>query len=369
VFLGTADRGFESFTRDLYEAIRSSPSLDVTLFRGGGAPIQGERVLRLIDHRWRSSQVAAGLVGKAPERAEEFGFGLRLASFVLRERPDLVFIPDNAVGHVLYRVRQATGAKFRMLLHNGAPVAPPFYRWNHVHQTAPLHYEAAIAAGEPPSKHTLLPIPTTLPAGKAPGPEDVVALRGRLNLPVNRTLLLSVGALNRWHKRMDYVVTEVASLPTDQRPFLLLLGKTEPETPQIIAEARRLLGPDGFTFRTVRAAEVHDYYRAADVFTLASLKEGFGRAYVEALSHGLPCLVDDNPVTRYVLGDDADFGHLSEPGNLASLLKVRMARPLDPTARADQAERTRERFAWERLTPSYIDMIHRAAATPRGILS
>jgi 1,2-diacylglycerol 3-alpha-glucosyltransferase len=364
VFLGTYERGLESFTRDLYGAIRGAPDMEVTLFRGGGAPAEEERVVRLIDYRWRLSQAAARRVGRAPEKAEEFGFGLRLAPTVLRERPDIVFVSDRAVGHVLHRVRQATGARFRILLHNGSPVGAPYGHWDHVHQTAPPYYDTAITAGESPTKHTLLPLPSNFPPGWPLRSEDIAALRRRLSLPQTRPLLLSVGAVNGWHKRMDYVVSEVAGLHSDERPFLLLLGQTDWETAEILGRAESLLGASGFAHRTVPAAEVHDYYRAADLFTLASLTEGFGRVYVEALGHGLPCLVDDNRVTRYVLGNDADFGDFARPGSLARLVQERLSQPLTLETRMDRARRTRERYSWERLGPAYLDMIRRAARAP-----
>ena len=361
VFMGTFARGFESFTRDLYSAIRNEPGVEVTLFRGGGAPAEEERILRLIDHRWRISQAVACLVGSTRVDVEGFGFGLRLAPTVLRERPDLVFVSDRAVGHVLYHLRQVTGARFRILLHNGQPVGPPFRHWDHVHQTAPLSYDKAMAAGESPAKHTLLPLPSSFPPGWPLGSEDVLALRRRLLLPESQPILISVAALNRYHKRVDYVVSEVARLRPDRRPFLLLLGQPDWQTPEILSEAESLLGPDGFAVRTVPAADVHDYYRAADLFTLASLTEAFGRVYVEALGHGLPCLVDDNPVTRYVLRDDAAYGDLARPGALASLLHQQLGHPLTPEARMDLARRTRDYYSWARLGPAYLDMIRRAA--------
>src|SRR5207244_3262134 len=103
-----------------------------------------------------------------------------------------------------------------------------------------------------------------------PSDAERAARRERLRLPADRTIVLSVAALNRYHKRLDYLIEEVASLP-EPRPFLLMAGQEEEETPGLRSLARERLGEDGHGFRSVPASEVADLYRASDVFVLASL--------------------------------------------------------------------------------------------------
>jgi glycosyltransferase involved in cell wall biosynthesis len=62
-----------------------------------------------------------------------------------------------------------------------------------------------------------------------------------------------------------------------------------------------LLGADNFQTRSVALKEVKNYYKIADAFILASLGEGFGRVFLEAMCYGLPCLAHDYEVTRFVL--------------------------------------------------------------------
>ena len=137
------------------------------------------------------------------------------------------------------------------------------------------------------------------------------ALRERLALPADRPVVLSVGWISRAHKRMDYVVEEVARLPAP-RPFLMLLGAMDRSSDEIIRLAHERLGPDGFAARSVPYHEVAHYYAAADCFVLASLSEGFGRVFLEALAHGLPVIAHEHPVMRYVLGRARGPGR-SEP--------------------------------------------------------
>ena len=86
------------------------------------------------------------------------------------------------------------------------------------------------------------------------------------------------------------------------RPFLLLVGDEDRDAPLVRSLAMSLLGEDGHAARSVPASEVGSYYRAADVFALASVWEAFGRALVEAMSHGVCCIAHDWPVQRWVLG-------------------------------------------------------------------
>ncbi len=168
--------------------------------------------------------------------------------------------------------------------------------------------------------------------------------------------------MNDYHKRMDYVIRQVASLPTP-RPYLLLLGNLERESPPILRLGNDLLGSDGFLAKTVPGTEVSPYYRAADLFVLASTNEGFGRVYVEALSHGLPCLAHDYTAARYTLGDHGLFGDFRTEGGLANLIR---GYRLDEETEAKRAIRHKDaldRFGWDQLQNDYVEMLRHCAAT------
>jgi glycosyltransferase involved in cell wall biosynthesis len=223
----------------------------------------------------------------------------------------------------------------------------------------------ALAAGEPPARHTLLPLGVELePELRLRSGDERSALREQLGLPRDRELLLSVAALNLWHKRLDYVVREVARM--EPRPHLVLLGQGEDETPALLQLAAELLGPDGFTARTVEPAEVSDHYRCADLFVLGSLYEASGRVLLEALGHGLPTLCHDSETTRFVTGTHGLRGDLSRPGGLAALVAAAHAEPMNDTRRRAQHRFAYESFGWDSLLPRYVEMIEAcAAASPR----
>jgi len=160
---------------------------------------------------------------------------------------------------------------------------------------------------------------------------------------------------------MDYVAREVAALPAP-RPLLVILGQREAETPAVLEAADQALGPAGYLCRTVPAGEVQDYYDAADVFTIGSLTEGFGRVLIEAAARGLPCLTADRPFARQVLGDQGYFADFTRPGGLAGLLGRVLREGSDPSRAAARHADVYARLSWDRLAGRYADMLVRVGA-------
>jgi glycosyltransferase involved in cell wall biosynthesis len=169
-----------------------------------------------------------------------------------------------------------------------------------------------------------------------------------------------VSAVNISHKRLNYLIDEIARLSL-QRPYLVILGEIDAESSEVARLANQQLGADNFRVETVAPVEVSDYYRISDVFVLASTREGLPRALVEAMSHGLPCLAHDFAITRYVLGEEGYFADFTIPGRLTQLLEQVLCEDQSVEAQSARHRAAFERFAWNRLRPFYIEMIHKCA--------
>jgi glycosyltransferase involved in cell wall biosynthesis len=89
---------------------------------------------------------------------------------------------------------------------------------------------------------------------------------------------------------------------------------------------------------------------------LASLKEGFGRVYLEALMNGLPVIAHNFPVTEYVLGGQGVTGNLNKTGVLADLIKSQTKICNSEEAMKKRWESVRDRFSWPIIAPQYINM-------------
>jgi glycosyltransferase involved in cell wall biosynthesis len=359
--LGIADRGFERASRDAFEALREEPSLDVHLVKGRGPRAGRELVAPTVSRESRIAKAVAHRRGRHDFWLEQLVFSATVQPHLLRLRPDVVMLGEWTLTRALGVWRRLVRQRYRILLYNGAGVGPPYPDGaDHIQQLTPDLFEQAVEEGEPPERQTVLPHALEIPEEfTPPAPAERRELRARLGLPSDRLVVLSVGALNLWHKRMDYLVNEIASM--SPRPFLALLGARDEQTPELLSLARDELGDDGFALRTVAPEEVGDYYRAADVFALASGYEPFGLALVEALANGLPVVAQDTPRARYILGEEGALGDFVRPGALAPLV----AGAGDGHARGERAlarhRRAHEMFSWQRLRPRYVEMLGAAA--------
>jgi glycosyltransferase involved in cell wall biosynthesis len=142
-----------------------------------------------------------------------------------------------------------------------------------------------------------------------------------------------------------------------------MLGQVDPETSAVRDLAEKELGADAFVMRTVSRAELWKFYQAADVFVLASLREGFGFVYVEALATGLPVIAHDFDVSRYVLGDRGVFGDLEQAGVLCKLLEQSLLRAKSDAERGALREYVRDRFDWSSVASDYVRMFEAAASS------
>jgi glycosyltransferase involved in cell wall biosynthesis len=205
-------------------------------------------------------------------------------------------------------------------------------------------------------------VPYGIDAGPPPGidAKQKEQIRRKLGLPMERSIVLSVGWIAKQHKRMDYLIREVASMPVP-RPFLQLLGAMDAASSEIIELGNSLLGPDNFSVRSVPYSQVAEYYQAADYFVLCSLKEGFGRVYLEALKHGLPTIAHNFPVMDFVLGDVGIQGDLSREGELTKILSEQLCHPIDQSSANRRWESVRDRFSWKVLSPEYAKMFRKFA--------
>jgi 1,2-diacylglycerol 3-alpha-glucosyltransferase len=354
--IGIMNRGIESFFREAFDGLKGAEGLEIRLLKGGEDEAPAESLL------WNLPRTGfiAEILGKAARRngyvIEQWSTFFGVVRLIRKHRPQIIFYSDANLGYLLYWFRKQIGVPYRLLYSNGGPCSPPFSRTDFVHQVAPYYLEHALSAGEPAHKHFL--VPYGLNVGPSPLPltdEKRSSLRARLGLPVDRSIVLSVGWIQRRHKRMHYVIEEVARL-SQPRPYLQLIGAIDKGSEEIIELGYRLLGRDGFGAQSVPYRSVFDYYRAADLFVLASLEEGFGRVYLEALEHGLPVIAHRHPVMEYVLGDAGTLADLGRSGELAGLILRELSLLRSPEKMKKRWESVRDRFSWPVLAPAYAQM-------------
>jgi glycosyltransferase involved in cell wall biosynthesis len=360
--IGYLQRGFESFSQEIFDAISQYNSFDITLFKGNGKPSSKEIVLwNLPYYGWIARELSKFF--KKPDRRDPYfiqqvSFFVSLIPHIHFHNPDIIYFIEPTIGTLLWRWRSLTKQNYQLLLCNGGPCTPTIlYRWNHIHQVAPTHLRAALNIGIPTEKQTVIPHAIHISSElQVLSHSERKVLRHKLELPEEQTLLISVGAINTHQKRMDYLIREIALLPVP-RPYLLLLGHQGRETAEIFQLASTLLGADNFQIRSVAKNEVADYYKVADAFVLASLQESFGLVYLEAMSYGLPCLAHDYEITQFILGKEGYLANFELTGSLASLIPQALAESHDISKRIRRHRTVYERFSWDKLRPEYVKLI------------
>jgi glycosyltransferase involved in cell wall biosynthesis len=80
------------------------------------------------------------------------------------------------------------------------------------------------------------------------------------------------------------------------------------------------------------------------------------------MSYGLPCLVHDYGITRYVLGQEGYFADFTTPGRLTQLIEEVLREDHNFEAQSKRHRAVFERFAWDHLRLFYIEMIQRCAS-------
>jgi len=359
--LGREARGFESFTRGAADALATDDRLELAVFSGARVPDRPCTAGPAFARSGLAARALGRLVGRGPYFAEQLSFFASFAPYLVASRPDLVYFTDVNLGNACWHWRRLTGQKYRLLYANGGATVRPYTRSDAVQHMATVYRDEALARGESPERNWVLP--HGVPIDRELASPAVAAIRRSLDLPTDRQILLAVGVVDESTKRLDYVIRELAALPSP-RPLLAILGAWSSETPAVLALAAELLGATGFIWRTVPQAETSHWYAASDAFVMASLREGFGLAYVEALAQGLPVLAHDFAVSRELLGTFGSYGDFVRPGALSPLISRALAEPRSPDARQARHEWAWRQFSWDALRAPYAELLLRAAAVP-----
>ncbi len=361
--LGRIHRGFESFAAQAFSALRNGSSLSVRLFGAGGSAKFGAVQIPCISRSHLRARWIGALLGKDAYFAEQATFVLGLLPYIIKDSPDVVLCSDRVTIDLLWYLRRLFKLKFRILGSNGGPMGPPFTRVDFVQHVVADTFDRSLRMGTPAERQALVPYGFAI--SMLGLPHDGSRAKKELSLPTDRLIILSAGAINCGHKRMDYVVREIARIantPDAPRPFLLMVGQTTDETQKVRNLACETLGEGGFDIRCAAAEEMQAYYSAADCFVLGSLYEAFGRVIVEACAAGLPCLLHDSINSRYILGDLGEFADFTKDGELSSLITgVSGLEKQNQSLREKRNDEMAKRFSWESLLPLYVKMVEQCA--------
>jgi len=318
--LGNVTRGFETSTARWYEALRRHTDLDVRLFCGGNYP-GGKQLWNMPRNSiWTKGVHTLPFISE--QHRWEWTYGVEQVSFwsalnfeLLAWRPDVVWLKDFPLAHMVSASRNIFGLKFKIIFANGGLPDPNAYKdLDYIQQIQPRKYEEALDLGIPRERMELL-------TNCFPNLDTHVnrsTVRQSLGLEDDDWVVLCVAAWNKYHKRLDYLIDEVARLG-DPKVKLVLCGAPEVDTRSLQEQGKRLLG-DRIHWLTVDVDTIPSIMKASDVLVLPTLQEHLGNVLAEAAMCGLPLISHPHHGARYIIQNEFWMTDLSEPGNLTSRL-------------------------------------------------
>lgn len=350
--LGNVLRGHEIFARDLFDLLKDD--LDITLFKGGGEATPREVVVphiprdaACLDHIHALASPKWQEAAREQERLRVEGETFAYAALrpLLEGGYDVIHCLEREVITALYAQRHLFEKTPRFLWSNGGAIPaaeqPPcdFVQEHTAYNLARSQRRKAF----------MIPHGVDMKRFRPGIPTDY---RRRHGIPDEAFVVISVGSICYWHKRMDYVIREVAAVPG---AWLVIVGQPTADTPAI-----RRLGEELMAGRIVFDTLPHDQlpqaYAAADVFTLGSLFETFGIVYIEAMAMGLPVICSNHPNQQSIVREGI-FIDMSRPHALAATLASMEGRSLREVGQAG-LQVARDHFDIRVLKQAYLSKYH-----------
>lgn len=160
-----------------------------------------------------------------------------------------------------------------------------------------------------------------------------------------RELLAAWPAVRRARPDAELVLVGPREMDGPLPPGVTLAGRIDRSTP---AGTQRFL----------------DVYRHATAFVLPSLYEPFGIVFLEAMTHGLPCVAADRCAMPEIVADGVT-GRIADPGDPDALARA-MLDVSDPALAARMGAagraRVRERFTWAAVADRILAELARRLA-------
>jgi 1,2-diacylglycerol 3-alpha-glucosyltransferase len=360
--LGRVQRGFEISTSRWQTALSSDPRLDLRVFSGGESP-NTERVWNISRNDVFNSVLGIfQVLGERRSwnlcyRLEQMTFSIGFIPKLLSWQPDVVWTKELPLARLLMVTRKLSHLKFKIIFANGDVLEPRSYEhFDQIQHLYPDSFDEAARFGIEKEKMHLLP---NCVFYATPG-ESREELRQQFGFQRDDYIIISVAAWNRYQKRLDYLIREVATL-RDPSVKLLLCGHPEGETKALKLLATRELGTNVRWF-TLVPEDVHRALYISDVFVLPSLSEGLSNALIEAVMAELPVICHPHPGGKYILEDDQWFVDLSTKGALANRLKTLRGRPRPEQELERLQNRAVERFSADTLAGEFYEMVRRVCS-------
>jgi glycosyltransferase involved in cell wall biosynthesis len=362
--VGLVQRGFERMFSDLFDLVKDD--IDVTLFKGGGPTSDNAINLRFIQRNGKFLKYFPfhKLLGRTTIHVECMTFAISLLLAIRSKEIGIIHCTDPPLARILYKLRKRFKLKFRLLYSEACAMPPSHYPpADHMHQISQITYSDALDDGIPVDYMTVIPLgfyPDKFRVNKSKS-----ELRDQYGIPQDAFVILNLSALNRYHKRIDYLIDECSAVPDD---FILWIdGSLDQGDPDLIQYAQNKLG-EKCRVTHLPSKHVGELFAMADLMVHTASFEAFGIALVEGASTGLPVITHNAPHFHWLMNNDTCEINMNIKGNLSKKIQELIPRK-DQLSDFDNSKEILKRFDWNCLKQQYLDLYSRVSELPEKDLA
>ncbi|MFK8049355.1 MAG: glycosyltransferase family 4 protein [Halioglobus sp.] len=359
--VGLVQRGFERMFHDIFHLVKDD--LDVTLFKGGGASSKNERTLLFLTRngnflKWFPIHK---LIGRTAFHIECLTFAISLLFAIRGQDYRIIYCTDPPLTRILYKLRKLLNLDFRLIYSEGCAMRPSDYPpADHMQQMSQVTHDEAIDYGIPAEYMTMIPL------GFYPENFSVSAskseLRRKYSIAEDTFVVLCLAAINRYHKRIDYLIDEFSNVEGDV--LLWIDGSLDNGDPDLVEYAQETLG-ERCRVTHLPSQQVGELFAVSDLMVHTACFEAFGLALIEGASTGLPVLTHNAAHFQWLMNNDPAALDMGEKGELANAVNALSKDPKKLT-KLRNAEQIREKYSWVNLKAEYLKIFSKTAKLPES---
>jgi glycosyltransferase involved in cell wall biosynthesis len=355
--LGRIKRGFESFTEELFVLLKNS--LDVDLFKGGGKISENERVLWCLKRDGLLRFL--GVPNDKRLLFESFTFAFSFIPYLFRNKYNVLFVSAPGEAAVLMFLKRVFNLRYNVIISNGGPIRPSSIHYiDFIAQVTESEYRRSLEWGL--SKNRVFLLPYGIFSNKFDIKVDKPALRTKYGIPESQYVLLCVGQINKFHKRIDFLIETVSRLDY-KKFFLLIVGNSDLETEELRKMAGKLLKNNYRFLINIDYELMPEIYKVADCVIHCSLFEGFSRVLLESMSAKIPIIAHNMENNRWPINNEECLINM-EDGDLL-IDKIKAFSENNDLVREivkSNYENVLMRFDWDVLKKQYLNILEHVAA-------
>lgn len=360
--LGHINRGVEAWSKEAAYSLKGKP-VSVTLYKGDG--INGSSIERVIPCIKRKSAAARFAKKIMPSFAWRFGLGsayqIEATSFTLNLIPelilnnyDIIHTQEAMSALILERLRKLGLFRSKIILAHGTEESFDFLKkFDYVQHLAPFHMAEARKHDVFGKKHFV--VPNFVDTEKF-NPSIKSSMRAELDIPSDAFIVLTVAAIKKNHKRIDYLIKEIGKISSRKDVYLIVSGSVTDDTASLENLGKEVMGNKVRFLKDLPHEKMPEVYRCGDLFVLPSLFEMFGIVFLEAMASGIVSIGHKHPVIEWVVGDGGECIDMAKDGELGRVVEKYMDNELRASISRRARGRVVEKFSKETVVNQMLKM-------------